>query len=72
MKPNRSPYSEVLVALSAALPLPPRSHAQTAGYHRTLSSFLWMTTADAGPFPVAFPGARAFPDPSARLARRDF
>jgi hypothetical protein len=31
-----------------------------------------MTTADAGPFPIAFPGARAFPDPSARLARRDF
>jgi hypothetical protein len=36
MKPNRSPYSEVLAALSAALLLPHRSHAQAAGYYRTV------------------------------------
>jgi hypothetical protein len=70
MKPNRSPYSEVPVALSAALLLPHRSHAQTAGYHRTV--LICPLDDHAGPFPIAFPGARAFPDPSARLARRDF
>ena len=36
------------------------------------SSVFWMTTADAGPPSIVLPGASAFPDPSARLARRDF
>ena len=67
MKLNRSPYSEVLGALSAAVLLPHQSHAQRPLTTALLSSVIRMSTADAGPLSIAFPEARGFPDPSARL-----